>query len=185
MTERIAAPSTRSAQTVIGQSTGQPALSTQAGARSLGAGASVLPELSEAPARERPWWRHPAFIVSMVLTLLALAGAAAWFVIAALTDDSVRVSGLSISIEGGNAHLDWGGPDAEYALYAVDADGSATDLTQLVRGTEAWLPAASPYYDDATCFVVRPAAQTGEVTLDAAAVESQRGAATCVADAAS
>lgn len=185
MTDRIAAPNARSSQTVIGLSTGQPALHARVGARTLGSGASVLPELSEAPARERPWWRHPAFLVSTILTLLALIGAAVWFIISAVTDDSVRVGGLSISIEGGNAHLDWSGPDAAYTLYAVDADGSATDLTQLVRGTEAWLPAAGPYYDDTTCFVVRPAGRTGDVTLDPAALESQRGAASCIADAVS
>lgn len=169
----------------VGRSPGQPALGARAGSRSLGGGAAVLPELADAPARERRWWRHPAFIVSMILTVLALGAAIAWFVVATLTDDTVRVTGLQASVEGGNLHLDWNGPDAEYALYAVAADGTATDLTQLVRGTEAWIPAALGYSDESTCYVVRPGGVDAEVVLDASDLESQRGAATCVADAAS
>ncbi|MDR5698429.1 hypothetical protein [Agromyces aerolatus] len=169
---------------VVGRAAGQPELGTHGGSRSLGAASSVLPELAEVPQRERPWWRHPAFLVSMITTVLALLGALAWWIVSIVTDDSVRVDGLSLTIERGNAHLDWGGPDAAYALYAVDADGSATDLTQLVRGTEAWVPSATGLYDDATCFVVRPASVDAEVTLDAASLEGQRGGGVCVADAA-
>jgi hypothetical protein len=158
-------------------------LGAHAGGRALGAGASVLPELAEAPQRERPWWRHPAMIVSMITTVLALGGALAWWIVSIVTDDSVRVNGVSIAIEGGNAHLDWDGPDAAYTLYAVAADGEATDLTQLVRGTEAWVPTAAGLYDDATCFVVRPANVEAEVTLDAASLEGQRAGGVCIADA--
>lgn len=169
---------------VIGRGPGQPSLGGHAGSRALGSGSSVLPELAEAPERERPWWRHPAMLVSMITTVLALGAALAWWIISTVTDDSVRVDGLTLTIERGNAHLDWGGPDAAYALYSVDADGSATDLTQLVRGTEAWVPSAVGLYDDATCFVVRPASIEAEVTLDAASLEGQRGGGVCVADAA-
>jgi hypothetical protein len=187
MTDRVAPPTAPprapSARTVIGGSAGHPALGSHAGARALGAGASVLPELAEAPQRERPWWRHPAFLVSMITTVLALAAALAWWIISTVNDDSVRVGGLSLAIERGNAHLDWDGPDAAYTLYAVTADGEATDLTQLVRGTEAWVPAAAGLYDDATCFVVRPATIDAEVTLDAASLEGQRAGGVCVADA--
>ncbi|WP_308797167.1 hypothetical protein [Agromyces silvae] len=171
-------------QTLVGRAPGQPSLGAHAGGRALGAGASVLPELAEAPQRERPWWRHPAFLVSMITTVLALAAALTWWIITTINDDSVRVGGLSLAIERGNAHLDWDGPDAAYALYAVAADGSATDLTQLVRGTEAWVPSATGFYDDATCFVVRPANVEAAVTLDAASLEGQRAGGVCVADAA-
>jgi len=178
------APPVRPSQAVVGRTAGQPSLGEHAGARALGGGASVLPELAEAPQRERPWWRHPAFLVSMITTVLALAGALAWWIVATVTDDSVRVSGLSLSVDRGNAHLTWDGPDAAYALYAVDADGSATDLTQLVRGTQAWVPSATGLYDDTTCFVVRPAGVEAEITLDAASLEGQRAGGVCVADAA-
>ncbi|QEO15123.1 hypothetical protein FLP10_12400 [Agromyces intestinalis] len=183
MVDRIM-PSAPAQRGVIGHGPGQPALGARAGSRSLGGGAAVLPELAEAPARERRWWKHPAFIVSMILTVLALGAALAWWIVSMVTDTSVRVDGLSISIEGGNVHLDWSGPDAEYALFAVAADGTATDLTQLVvASTEAWVPSAAGLYDDATCFVVRPAQVSGAVTLDAATLQSQGGAGTCVADA--
>ncbi|MGI9821852.1 hypothetical protein [Agromyces sp. Marseille-Q5079] len=180
MTDRLMPPS---GHAVLGHAPGQPALGEHAGARALGAGTSVLPELAEAPERERSWWRHPAFLVSMILTIVALGAASAWWIVSIVTDDSVRVDGLTASVEGGNLHLDWGGPDAAYALYAVDGDGAVTDLTQLVRGTEAWIPAAAGVADDSTCFVVRPADQTAEVSLDAASLDAQRGAGICAADA--
>ncbi|GAA1516290.1 hypothetical protein BJ978_001770 [Agromyces terreus] len=180
MSDRLMPPSGHS---VLGHAPGQPALGDHAGARALGSGSTVLPELAETPERERSWWRHPAFLVSMILTVLALGAAAAWWIVSIVTDDSVRVDGLTASVEGGNLHLDWGGPDADYTLYAVDADGAVTDLTQLVRGTEAWIPAAAGVADDSTCFVVRPATVTADVSLDAATLDGQRGAGVCAADA--
>ncbi|MRG61350.1 hypothetical protein GE115_15950 [Agromyces sp. CFH 90414] len=180
MTDRLMPPS---GHAVVGHAPGQPMLGEQAGARALGSGSTVLPELAAAPERERSFWRHPAFLVSSILTVLALAAAATWWILTIVNDDSVRVDGLTASVEGGNLHLDWGGPDAEYALYAVAADGEVSDLTQLVRGTEAWIPAAAGVADDSTCFVVRPAAETGEVSLDAATLDGQRGAGVCAADA--
>ena len=105
--------------TTIGAAPGQTRLLSGGGIRPLGTTGSVLPELAEAPERERKWWLHPAFIVSVCLTVLALLGAAAWFTISALTDDSARVTGLTVSEDGGNAHLDWSGPDADYSVFAV------------------------------------------------------------------
>ncbi|WP_394552993.1 hypothetical protein ACDF64_01380 [Agromyces sp. MMS24-JH15] len=182
MVDRVM-PSAPADRNVVGRATGQPSLGAHAGSRSLGGGAAVLPELAEAPARARRWWSHPAFLVSVILAVLALGAGIAWWIVSSLADDAVRVDGLAITIEGGNAHLDWSGPDADYALAAVAADGTATDLTQLVRGTEAWVPSAAGLYDDATCFVVRPAHATGEVALDASTLASQGGASVCVADA--
>lgn len=170
----------------IGTAPGQPALRSSAGTRPLGTAGSVLPELAEAPQSERKWWRHPAFIVSIALTVLALAGAATWFIISAATDDSVAVSGLGLQIDEGNAHLDWSGPDAAYSLYAVHGNGDVVDLTQFVRGgTEAWVYSAAGLYESDTCFVVRPTAVGGDVELDAATLASQRAQSVCVADAAS
>lgn len=170
------------AHTSLGSAPGQTRLDAATEVRPLGTTGSVLPELAEAPQRERKWWLHPAFIVSVCLTLLALLGAAAWFIVAALTDDSVRVSNLTVSDDAGNAHLDWDGPDAAYALFAVHGDGELVDLGQLVRGTEAWIPAAAGLYDHDTCFVVRPASVTGDVSLDASALGGQRGQSTCIVD---
>lgn len=154
-----------------------------AGSRELGTEAGVLPEIAEAPARQRRWWLHPAFVLSLVMTVLALAGAAAWWIVSAANDDAVRVSGLTIAVEQGNVALHWEGPDAPYALYEVGADGDAVDLTALVRGTSAWVFSAAGLFDRGSCFVVRPASRTEEVTLDAAALQAQNSAAACVADA--
>ncbi|QAY73139.1 hypothetical protein ET445_07045 [Agromyces protaetiae] len=170
---------------VVGRAPGQPDLAGHAGARALGNGSSVLPELAEAPSKARHWWRHPAFLVSSILTVLALGAAVAWWIVSVLNDDSVKVDALTISVEGGMAHLDWSGPDAAYALFAVTGDGSATDLTQWVRGTEAFVPQAAGVFDDATCFVVRPAHEQGAVSLQASDLSGQRGASACVADAGS
>ena len=170
------------ARAVVGTAPGQPRLDTAGAVRPLGTTGSVLPELAEAPQSERKWWRHPAFIVSVGLTVLALLGLAAWLIIAALTDDSVRVTGLDISDDGGNVHLTWGDPHGDVALYAVHGDGEVVDLTQLVHGHEAWVPAATGQYESDTCFVVRPASTTADVSLDAAALGSQRGLSACVAD---
>ncbi|MFK4728708.1 hypothetical protein ROT00_03385 [Agromyces mediolanus] len=155
------------------------------GARALGSGTSVLPELADAPPRTRRWWLHPAFLVSVGLTFLALAGALAWWIVSMATDSSVRVEGLSASVESGNLRLDWSGPDADYQLFVVGGDGETADLSGLVRGTEAWIPAAAGLYDDRSCFVVRPGGIDAEVSLDAATLSGQRGAGVCAADAAS
>lgn len=171
--------------TSLGSAPGQTTLPPGVRTRPLGTAGSVLPELADAPARERKWWRHPAFMVSIGLTFVALASAVTWFIISAMNDDSVAVSGLELTIDGGNAHLDWSGPDAAYSVYAVHGDGEMTDLTQWVRGTEAWLPAAAGLYENDTCLVVRPTATTGEVSLDAATLGSQRAQSACVADAGS
>lgn len=184
MTDRLTAmPSTATRQASVGGAAGQPQLGSRSGVRALGSGGSVLPELSEAPPRVRRWWLHPAFIVSVGLTFVALAGLVVWLIVGALSDSSVKVSALSVSTESGNLRLDWSGPDADYALFAVSGDGTASDLTGFVTGTEAWLPAAAGLYDDRTCFVVRPAADQSDVSLDAATVAGQKGASICAADA--
>ena len=176
-------PYPTASNTTIGAAPGQTRLLSGGGIRPLGTTGSVLPELAEAPERERKWWLHPAFIVSVGLTVLALLAAAAWFTISALTDDSARVSGLTVTEDGGNAHLDWSGPDADYSVFAVHGDGEVVDLTQMVvNDTEAWIPSALGLYDRDTCFVVRPAAATDDVSLDAATLEGQRGQSACIAD---
>lgn len=172
---------TSSSHASIGDEPGRPRVG--AAIRELGSGGAPLPEIVEAPERQRPWWRHPAFIVSIVTTFLALGAAAAWWIISMVTDDSVKVSNLAITAEAGNIVLQWEGPDAEYALYEVSSRGDVTDLSQRVVGVSAWIFSAAGLYDDGSCFVVRPASRTEEVTLDAASLQAQNGAAVCVVDA--
>lgn len=174
--------SAASAEPVIGGEPGRPRVGASAD-RDLGSGIEVLPEIVQTPAKLRPWWLHPAFVVSIILTFLTGAGALAFWIVTMITDDSVKVSNLSIAAEAGNVTLRWEGPDAAYALYEVSADGEVNDLTQLVRGTSAAVFSAADLFDEGSCFVVRPAGESGEVSLDAATVQSQDGAAVCVADA--
>lgn len=166
----------------IGDEPGRPRIGASS-VRDLGSGGAPLPEIVEAPERQRPWWLHPAFIVSVITTFLALGAAAAWWIVSMVTDDSVKVTGLTIRSEAGNIVLHWDGPDADYALYQVSGGGDVTDLSQMVRGTSAWVFSAAALYDDSSCFVVRPASRTEEVSLDAASLQAQNGAAACVADA--
>ncbi len=174
--------STSSSEPVIGVEPGRPRVGA-AVERELGSGIEVLPEIVETRARQRPWWLHPAFVVSIILTFLTGAGALAFWIVSMVTDDSVKVTNLTIGAEAGNVTLRWDGPDAPYSLYEVSADGAVSDLTQLVRGTTASIFSAAGLFDDGSCFVVRPAVRTGEISLDAATLQSQNGAGVCVADA--
>lgn len=167
---------------VIGAEVGRPVIGASKD-RDLGSGVEVLPEIIETPERQRPWWLHPAFIVSIILTVLTGAGALAFWIVMMVTDDSVKVSNLQIDAEAGNVVLRWDGPDAAYSLFEISADGAVSDLTQLVRGTSASVFSAAALFDEASCFVVRPASQTGEVSLDAATLQSQNGSGVCVSDA--
>ncbi|WP_336632299.1 MULTISPECIES: hypothetical protein [unclassified Microbacterium] len=178
----MSGPSTSSSGPTIGVEPGRPRIGA-GGGRDLSSGVEVLPEIVETPAKQRPWWLHPAFVVSILLTVLALGAALAWAIVSAMTDSSVTVSHLRISSEGGNVALAWDGPDAAYALYQVSGDRETTDLTQLVRGTSAWVFSAADLYDESSCFIVRPAAADGPVSLDAATLQSQNGASVCVSDA--
>ncbi|WP_430591647.1 hypothetical protein [Humidisolicoccus flavus] len=165
---------------VLGSAAGQTALMTKETTRPLSVGGGVLPELVEAEVKPRPAWKHPAFIVSMILTILAGLGAAAWFIVGLVTDEQVRVSSMTISVSSGNAHLDWSGPDAEYSLFAVQGSGEVLDLSQLIRGSEAWIPSALGFYDNDTCFVVRSTSETATVSLNAETLANQGGASACV-----
>lgn len=148
--------------------------------RPLVTGASVLPELVDAPERPRRLWRHPAFLVSAVLTLLALGAAAVLLVLSVTGEGPARVAGLDLSLDQGNAVLAWSA-DVDAALYVVDG-GEAQDLTQLVRGDAAWVPVALGLFGEDSCFVVRPADVEAPVDLTADVLADQGAAAACVAD---
>ncbi|NIJ05424.1 hypothetical protein [Frigoribacterium faeni] len=153
--------------------------------RQLGSEIGVLPELEHREEKKRPLWRHPAFIVSGVLTVLAVGVGATLMILSLTSAGAPQVTALTIAAGEGNVRLDWDGPDVPYDLYAVASDGAATDLTQLVRGTEAWIPRAGGLVTDDSCFVVRAAEATaGEpVSLEPADLGDQSAQSVCVADA--
>ncbi|WP_206448253.1 hypothetical protein [Agrococcus sp. KRD186] len=169
--------------TGMGWERGQVSLRVAAERPPLSSSGDVLPELEELRTPPRRWYKHPAFIVSLILTVLAIGAGVAWFVVSVVLAPDVRVTNLQLTIDAGNAHLDWDGPDAPYSVIAVDGSGAQVDLSQLVRGTESWIYSAGGFYGADTCFVVRPASATGEVRMDAAALEAEGGASACVADA--
>lgn len=154
--------------------------------RPLGSEIGVLPELEEREEKKRPLWRHPAFIVSAILTLLAIGVGGTLMVISLTSAGPPTVSKLSIAAGSGNVRLTWSGPDVPYDLYVTDADGtSAVDLTQLVRGREAWVPRAAQLFTDDSCFVVRAAESSpgAAVSTDPDELSAQGAQSVCVADA--
>ena len=183
------APAGRPA-TALGFDTGRSTLqATQPGApkRSLESGSDVLPELDEAPTRKRSILLHPAFLVSVGLTLLAIVGLVVWLVIGAQNADAAATS-ASVSTTAGNVHVTWDGPDVPYALFVVGGPGGEVlDVSQLVTGREAWIPRAALLIDDGSCIVVRPAERGADeaVALDQSALDAQGAASACVADSAS
>lgn len=169
----------------IGTDPGQTRLRADGPKPPLGRGGWPLPELTARQQRPKRWWRHPAFLVSAILTILAMLGMAAWMVVSAMLSSDVVVSDIALTVQDGNAHLDWEGPDAAYSVYAVHGDGTATDLSQFViESTEVWLPQSTGAFESDTCFVVRAAASADKpVALDAAALAREGAQSVCVAQA--
>jgi hypothetical protein len=173
----------------LGWDAGQPTLAA-AGAgtiattkRGLVSGVTVLPEITEAPVAPRRLWRHPAFIVSMITTVIAIGVAVTLIVMAALAGGPPRVTGLDIAVGSGSVALSWNGPNVGYDLYVVGSGGEVADVSQIVRGRDAWIPRAFGYVDDDSCFVVRATGVDGEVSLAADVLEAQGAASVCMADA--
>jgi hypothetical protein len=173
----------------LGWEPGQPALSAgAAGAtapvkRGLVSGATVLPEITEAPPTPRKLWKHPAFIVSMITTLIAVGVAVTLIVMAALAEGPPRVTGLDITAGSGGVSLSWNGPDVPYDVFVVSDGTEVLDVSQGVRGRDIWMPRAFGYYDDASCFVVRAATIDRDVSLAAEALDEQGAASVCMTDA--
>lgn len=152
--------------------------------RPLESAPDVLPELEQAPESVRPVWKHPAFLVSAITTLLALI-ALAVFIVLGILNPRAEASALTLTPTGDNVQASWSGPDVPYQLIVVGGPrGEEVDLSQLVEGTTAWIPTAG-FIDDNSCVVVRPATgnETSPVALDASTVSSQGGSSACVADA--
>ncbi|RWZ53115.1 hypothetical protein ELQ90_04105 [Labedella phragmitis] len=176
----------------LGWEPGQPALSADTvGAaapvkRGLVSGATVLPEITEAPPAPRKLWKHPAFIVSMITTLIAVGVAVTLIIMTALAEGPPRVTGLDITAGSGGVALSWNGPDVPYDVFVVSdgTDGTdVLDVSQAVRGRDIWMPRAFGYYDDASCFVVRASSLDGDVSLAAEALDEQGAASVCMTDA--
>ena len=170
---------------VLGVASGQPTLTASGPAPELSTKADVLPELEEAVHEARPMWKHPAFLVSMILTVLALIAAGVFAAIGLLGGEPERAGNAGIAITNDNAHITWAG-QGPMSLYAVSGS-DAVDISQLIMAEgEAWVPRALGLYDSATCFVIRPASIGDEpVTLDADALASQRATSVCASGASS
>ncbi len=145
----------------------------------------VLPELAEVEQKPRSLWRHPAFVVSMALTTLAIIATAVLLIVNIVGGQAPPVESAEIEAGGGNLHLTWTGA-SDVDLYAVTG-GETLDLSQLIRGgAEAWVPAGLGFYDDSTCFVIRPSVEAEAetpVSLTADALAEQGAASVCVAEA--
>lgn len=164
---------------VLGVADGQPTLTASGPAPELSASEDVLPELEEAVEAARPMWKHPAFVVSMILTLLALIAAGVFAALSIFGDGDAKAENAGIALTNDNAHLTWAG-SGEMSLYAVSGT-DAVDISQLIIADgEAWVPRALGLYDTDTCFVVRPANVGDEpVSLAADALAAQRATSVC------
>lgn len=148
----------------------------------------ILPEVDEAAVAGKRWWKHPAFVVSMVTTVLAVVAMVVLLVIDPFADDGPveAVTGLAVSADEGSVSLTWKGAPSGAELYAFDpGDEAPADLSQLVRESAVWIPLSSNLYTPRTCFVVRPLSEEALPALaDAAALAAQGGQTICVSDAA-
>lgn len=169
----------------IGWDAARASLTATAGEiRRLESAGDVLPELEEAQVAPRPMWRHPAFLVSAGLTLLALV-ALVVFLVLGMLNPRPAVSGLDLTAGDDNVRVSWSGPDVPYQVIVVGGPaGDELDVSQTVTGTEAWIPTGMGFIDERSCVLVRPVAgnETAPVALDAATVSAQGGASACVAD---
>ncbi|KNY05419.1 hypothetical protein [Microbacterium sp. GCS4] len=182
---RSSAPAALDGQ--LGWDSPRPSMQLAPGAiRTLETSGDVLPELEEAPEKQRPLWRHPAFLISVGTTLLALIAFVVFLILGGLSGGSTATD-LKLEVTDNAVRIDWSGPDVPYQVIVVDGpSGPTLDVSQLVTGTEAWLPRAAAIVDDGSCVVVRPAAgnETAEVKLDRATLDAQGAVSGCVADAA-
>lgn len=163
----------------------------------LRASGRVLPELEPEAQQRRRLWRHPAFLVSMGTTLLALIAAVVLLLMGAFGGQA-SITQLGIERTSGNIRVHWVGTGEPVEIFAIGGPSAEVlDLSQSATGDEAWIPLGALLVDDSTCIVVRPAAPDASapvekseepqpqvaVTTDAGDLAEQRGASACVADA--
>lgn len=181
----------RSSGARLGWDPGQPTLYEQWGVpapapkRSMGSDIGVLPELEQTETTRRPLWKHPAFIVSAVLALVAVAMAVVMIVHAVTAEGPPKVRDLAIESGSGNVHVSWSGPDVAWSVYVIEPGTKPVDVTAQARGTELWLPTSGGLYDADSCFVVRATAanQGKAVPTDAGTRSSQGADQVCLGDA--
>ncbi|WP_144711514.1 hypothetical protein [Curtobacterium pusillum] len=175
----------------LGWTPGQPALYEQWGVpattpkRAMGADIGVLPELERTETTRRPLWKHPAFLVSAALALVAVAVATVMVVRAVTAEGPPTPTDLAVQAGSGNVRLSWSGPDVAWSVFVVEDGAKPVDVTRQVRGTELWLPASGGSYDDDSCFVVRATAanQGKAVPTDAGERDAQGAEQVCLGDA--
>lgn len=186
-----AGPSQQRQGTRLGWDPGQPALYEQWGVqsptpkRAMGSDIGVLPELERTETTRRPLWRHPAFLVSAALALIAVVIGAVLVVRAVTAEGPPSPSGLAVQSGSGNVRVSWKGDDVAWSVFVVEPGTKPVDVSRLVRGTEVWIPKSSGLYDADSCFVVRATAdnQGKSVPTDAGALSDQGAKQVCVGDA--
>ncbi|WP_084038671.1 hypothetical protein [Demequina sp. NBRC 110053] len=163
-----------------------PHLDSQAARVRLESPRRVLPEVEEAQSASRRWFRHPAFVVSVVTTVLAIIAMVVLLVLDPFGDDdaALAVQDLTIATEEGSVTLAWSGAAGGAALYAYDpGDDTPADLSQLVQGEAAWIPLSAGLYTPRTCFVVVPVGEeAAPVPETAQAAAEAGGSMICVSD---
>ena len=171
----------------LGWDTARPSLQAVHGTiHTLETSGDVLPELEDAPDSRRPLWRHPAFLISIGTTVLALIAFVVFLVLGGFSAKPAA-SDLALEVTENAVRVAWTGPDVPYQVIVVDGpSGPEVDVSQLVTGTQAWIPRAAGLIDDGSCVVVRPAKdnEKAEVGLDRGTLDAQGAASECVADAA-
>lgn len=173
-----------SQRNALGDAPGQPQLRASGPGIALASASNAIPELEAAAEKPRSIWRHPAFLVSMILTVLALVVAVVLIVWTLVSGGRGAVTDPAISVADGNAHVSWSS-DEPVDLYVVTGD-DVVDVSQLIIGDEAWVPAALGLYESTSCFVIRPASESAQdVVLDSDALAAQGGVSACVRDATS
>ncbi|WP_144760711.1 hypothetical protein [Curtobacterium sp. 9128] len=177
--------------TRLGWDPGQPALYEQWGVpsptpkRAMGSDIGVLPELERTETNRRPLWRHPAFLVSAALALVAVVVGAVLVVRAVTAEGPPSPTDLAVQSGSGNVRVSWQGDDVAWSVFVVEAGTKPVDVSRLVRGTEVWIPKSAGLYDADSCFVVRATADNRgkSVPTDAGALAAQGAKQVCVGDA--
>ena len=171
----------------LGWDSARPSLEMAHGSiRTLETSGDVLPELEDAPESRRPLWRHPAFLISIGTTLLALIAFVVFVILGGFSERAVAAD-LEFETTENVVRVTWTGPDVPYQVIVLDGPaGPELDVSQQVTGTEVWLPRAAGLIDEGSCVVVRPVAgnEGAEVGLDRGTLDPQGAVAGCVADAA-
>ena len=144
----------------------------------------ILPDLQEAAATRRPLWRHPAFLVSIGLTLVTVVVMVVLLVLGVFGAGSAA-SDLRMDRTDSAVHASWSGPDEAYDVFVIGGpQGELLDVSQLVTGREVWLPLHARLIDDDACLLVRPAARNEGVAVGTSVpeLEAQGAVRACVPD---